>query len=332
MQRDRTALVVGANGGIGRATLNALKRHGWRVRGLVRTRREADPDVNWYIGDAMNAADIHAAAEGTQLIVHAVNPPGYRDWDRYVLPMIDNTIAAARAAGARILLPGTIYNFGPDAFPTLSEDSPQNPHTAKGRIRCALEQRLAESTAQGVRVLILRGGDFFGPRTGSSWLAQGIVAPGRPVHTLRYPGPASHRHTWAYLPDLAETAARLLDRTDELDDFDVFHFGGYFIDGFELRDAMRRASGNETIRLGRFPWRSLALAAPFVTTLRELRRMRYLWQTPIALDDRKLRLFLGDDLYTPLDQALRDTLIGLGNLPDPTPPGEIRNRPRSSRR
>jgi hypothetical protein len=34
--------------------------------------------------------------------------------------MLDNTITAARAAGA--LLPGTVYNFGPDAFPDLPRD------------------------------------------------------------------------------------------------------------------------------------------------------------------------------------------------------------------
>jgi hypothetical protein len=33
------------------------------------------------------------------------------------MPMIENTIAAARSSGARILFPGTIYNYGPDAFP-----------------------------------------------------------------------------------------------------------------------------------------------------------------------------------------------------------------------
>lgn len=74
-----------------------------------------------------------SAAAGAELIVHAVNPPGYRDWDRLVLPMLDNSIAAAN--GARILLPGTVYNYGPDAFPSISEDAPQHPLTRKGRIR-----------------------------------------------------------------------------------------------------------------------------------------------------------------------------------------------------
>ena len=75
-----------------------------------------------------------SAAAGVSVIVHAVNLPSYRNWGRFVLPMLDNTIAAARSNGARIVLPGTVYNFGPDAFYDLQETSPQNPVTAKGQI------------------------------------------------------------------------------------------------------------------------------------------------------------------------------------------------------
>lgn len=75
-----------------------------------------------------------AAAQGCAVIVHAVNPPGYRNWSKLVLPMVDNTIAAAQAQGATIVLPGTVYNFGPDTFPVLREASPQNqPANAQGR-------------------------------------------------------------------------------------------------------------------------------------------------------------------------------------------------------
>src|SRR3989344_5322684 len=64
-------------------------------------------------GDAMRREDVVAAAAGCDVIVHAVNPPGYRRWSELVLPMIDNTIAAATAVGATVVLPGTIYNYGP---------------------------------------------------------------------------------------------------------------------------------------------------------------------------------------------------------------------------
>ena len=80
----------------------------------------------WHRGDAMSATDVAAAARDATVIVHAVNPPGYRNWGELVLPMLDNTISAARTNGARIVLPGTVYNFGPDAFPDLHETSPQN--------------------------------------------------------------------------------------------------------------------------------------------------------------------------------------------------------------
>ena len=62
----------------------------------------------------MNAAEVIAAAEGADLIVHGANPPGYQE------------LGQARPAHARqhhrggkgrrrngILFPGTVYNYGP---------------------------------------------------------------------------------------------------------------------------------------------------------------------------------------------------------------------------
>jgi nucleoside-diphosphate-sugar epimerase len=131
----------------------------------------------------LQAVDVLCAAQGAQVIVHAVNPKGYRDWGWLVLPMI-----AARAVGARIVLPGTIYNYGPDAFPDLVEDAPQHPVTAKGAMRVELENRLAAAAEDDVKVLILRLGDFFGPGGGNNWFAQGWVKPGTRLRVITYPG------------------------------------------------------------------------------------------------------------------------------------------------
>jgi len=171
----------------------------------------------------MNAAEVTTAAEAASVIVHAVNPPGYRNWGQLVIPMIESSIGAAPTHGARILLPGTIYNYGPDAFPTLRENSPQEPLTRKGRIRAALEQRLQDS---GVRALIVRAGDLFGPDAGNNWFSQGLVKPGQPITSIRYPGRPGVGHAWAYLPDLAETMAQLLDRESTVGAFERFHFEG----------------------------------------------------------------------------------------------------------
>lgn len=322
MNPSRKALVLGATGGAGGAIAAALLRRGWHVCALVRdtTRPQLSTGIHWIAGDAMNADDVANAARGVDVIVHAVNPPGYRDWDKLVLPMLDNTLAAARAVGARIVLPGTVYNYGPDALPLLREDSPQQPSTRKGAIRVELERRLQQAAKDGVRSLILRCGDFFGPHAGNNWFAA-MVKPGRPGRSIIYPGDASLRHAWAYLPDVGETVALLLDREPELAAFERFHFRGHWVDGNTMANAIRGASAKPALPIRAFPWWFATLTAPFVTLFREVREMRYLWQQPLQLDNRKLVGLLGTEPHTPLDAAVAATMRGLRCL-DPGTPSE----------
>jgi nucleoside-diphosphate-sugar epimerase len=314
--RSRIVLVIGAAGGIGGETAAALARHGWSVRGLTRRVQPAGRPIDWILGDALDAADVLRAAQGAELIVHAANPPGYRNWDKEVLPMIDNTIAAARAVGARIVLPGTVYNFGPDAPPVLREDSPQHPTTRKGAIRVAMEQRLQSAARQGARALIVRAGDFFGPRmTGNSYFSAVMVGRGGPVKRIIDPARRGAGHAWAYLPDVAETIARLMDREHELADFEVFHFAGHQLAPGEMAAAIRTATGRPDLRAWPFPWPLVTALQPFVPLFREMAEMAYLWRRTLGLDGAKLEAFLGTALPdTPLETAVRETLAGMGRL------------------
>jgi len=319
----KTALVLGATGGIGGEVAAQLRAAGWQVRALVRNRERvalrAD-GFTWLEGDAMNAADVLRAAEGTSVIVHAVNPPGYQRWAELVLPMIDNTIAAARATGARIVLPGTVYNFGPDAFSAIDEASPQNPVSRKGAIRVQMERRLQDAALTGVRSLVVRAGDFFGPNAGNNWFSQGLVKPGQVVRRIVQPGQAGVGHQWAYLPDVARTMLRLLEREEALQAFARFNMAGHWdATGQQVADSIQRvvlAHGGAKPRASRFPWWLLHVAAPFVPLFREMVEMRYLWQHPIRMHNNRLVEVLGQEPHTPWDEAVAATLAGLGCLTD----------------
>jgi nucleoside-diphosphate-sugar epimerase len=321
MTINRTALVLGATGGIGGEVAKLLLARGWNVRALHRHPDTVPvegrtPGLQWLRGDAMSAADVTRAAAGVSVIVHAVNPPGYRNWGRLVLPMLDNTIGAAQANGARIVLPGTVYNFGPDALPNPHEESPQNPVTAKGKIRAEMERRLRAALSAGCKVLIVRAGDFFGPSVANNWFSQALVKPGRPVSTITYPGAPGVGHQWSYLPDVAETIGRLLERSADLESFAVFHMEGYWdADGTQMINAIRRNAANPRIRVARMRWRLMRLLSPFVPLFREIAEMRYLWNTPVRMDSKRLTSVLGAEPHTPLDAAIRATLLGLGCLP-----------------
>ncbi len=317
MTNEKLALVIGAAGGLGFETARALIGHGWRVRAMARDPARA-PDLagaEWVQGDAMRGEDVLGASRGASVIVHAVNPPAYRNWPKLVLPMLKNTIAAAEASGARVVLPGALYNYGPDAFALVREDDPQNPLTRKGKIRVAMERALEDAQARGVKTLILRGGDFFGPHGHSSWFSQGMVQANAPLKRVVYPGKRNVGHAFAYLPDFAETIAQLLARESELAMFERFHFRGHALArGIEIAERTRIAAGAPKAPIVGFPWPLVVGLSPLVRLFREMAEMRYLWKQDLQLDNSKLIGFLGYEPHTPIEAALRTTLAGL-NIP-----------------
>jgi nucleoside-diphosphate-sugar epimerase len=332
MANSGKVLVLGATGGIGGEVARQLRDAGWEVHAL---RRAADQPIEqkngitWVRGDAFRREDVVAAAKGCSVIVHAVSPPGYRRWSELVLPMLDNTIAAATAERATVVLPGTVYNFGPDAFALVTEESRQNPVTRKGAIRVEMERRLEAFSAARGRVLIVRAGDFFGPQAGNNWFAQGLVKPGLPVAKISYPGSPGVGHQWAYVPDVARTIVELLARRDSLARFATFHMKGHWDhDGAQMPRAIQQVVARRTgvePTVARFPWWFIRVAAPFVTTFREMLELRYLWRVPLRMDNVRLTAVLGAEPHTPLHQAIETTLIGLGCLhPSESPASEHR--------
>ena len=309
----RTALVIGATGSMGREAAAALLRRGWQVRALHRDPVKAGVPgslpVQWIKGDAMNLDDVIAAAQGTEVIVHAANPPNYRNWRGLALPMLDNSIAAAKAHNSLIVLPATVYNFGKDSARRLTENSPQVPTTRKGQVRVEMELKLQKASLYGVRAIVVRAGDFFGPGAGNSWLTRGMVRARGRTRRVLYPGPRAIGHAWAYVPDLAETMARLIECERPMSAYEVFHFRGHWFErGAEMAEKVCAVRGLNNGAIKTFPWWAVRLGAPVLSVFREMLEMRYLWQVPLELDNAKLRSYLGCEPHTAIEAALKATL------------------------
>lgn len=107
------ALIVGATGGIEGEVAWTLLGCGWEVRAIHRDRANAaasNAGPHWVRGDAMDRASGEREADSMAVIIHGPNSPGHRNWAGLALPKLDDTIAAAVENGARVALPGTVYN------------------------------------------------------------------------------------------------------------------------------------------------------------------------------------------------------------------------------
>jgi nucleoside-diphosphate-sugar epimerase len=315
----QTVLILGANGRLGSAAVNAFAAAGWQVLAQARRAPALLPAGAHHI--AIDLADVdglaNAAASATA-VVYAVNPP-YTKWARDMLPLARHAMDIAQRIGAVFMLPGNVYNFGAKMPPLLCENTAQQPTTHKGRLRYDLEHELQTRAKQGLRSVVIRAGDFFGAEAGAkagTWFDLAIVKSIK-NGKLIYPGPLDRAHEWAYLPDLARTFVAVANQKN-LPLFTALHFPGDTLTGAELLLAIENAARSmsrephKKFKHGRLPWNVIRIGGCLIPMWREVAEMSYLWDVPHALDGTALENLIGTIPKTELNMALKATLGLMG--------------------
>lgn len=271
---EKVVLVLGASGLFGGHAARAFEGAGWQVRRYDRAR-----------------GDMAGAAQGADLIINALNPPAYHDWARLVPKITQDVLAAARASGAAVLVPGNVYVFGQEPGP-WGVGTPHRAHTRKGRIRARMEATYRQAAADGTQVIVLRGGDFLAPGDARSVLDMVVLkhlARGR-ITTM---GPPAVPRAYAYLPDMARAAVLLAEDRASLASYEDVPFPGLTFSTEDLRAALQAQLGRP-LRLRSFPWWAMRLASPVWELARELSEMRYLYRMPHRIDGGRFAELLPD--------------------------------------
>ena len=333
---EKRVLVMGASGRFGQAAVRAFSQAGWTVfaqgrpmgNGTLKSNAANPRREDGAIFPIRIAPDqveeLRGAVGRVDWVVHALNPT-YADWERLALPLLNHSIDLAQGWGARLMLPGNVYNFGSTMPAVLTETTEQQPDTCKGRVRLAMEQRLQLAAREsGLHSVVLRAGDFFGSGRGS-WFDL-LVAKGLRKGVLSYPDAWDIKTPWAYLPDLAQATVLLAEKDlmdrQALARFEVLHFKGYELSGEDWAELLTPiARQNAWLAEGKYfkrrsiPWTLMRLIAPWARMPREILEMRYLWNRVHALDNQVLRAALGEEPHTDLRLAVEQTLQDWGWSP-----------------
>ncbi len=291
-------LVLGASGKIGAHSARAFAAAGWDVRKFDRSRD-----------------DMTDAAEGADVIVNGMSPPGYHDWDRLIPQITDAVIAAARASGATVIIPGNVYNFG-DTPGVWDENTPQRPVSRKGRIRVETESAYRNA---GVKTIILRAGNFIDPDQNGDVMSLVLMRAIAKGH-FTFPGDPATMQAYCYLPDWARAAAALAERRTGLARFEDIPFPGHAFTALELRDHLRKALKRE-FKIAGFPWALMRLLSPFWELARELNEMRYLWSTDHRLSPAKFNRLVPDFQATDMSVVMNAGLPADIHPDQPVPTG-----------
>jgi nucleoside-diphosphate-sugar epimerase len=283
----KTALILGASGKFGRACSIAFKADGWSVRHYDRK------------------TDMTKAAIGADIIVNGLNPPAYHNWAKLIPEITADVIAAAKASGATVILPGNVYPLG-NTPGIWDENTPHNPNSRKGKIRKEMEEAYRRAVQDGVQTINLRAGDIIDPDSKET-IFDMVMFKGLNKGKLTLMGRADIPHAYCYTPDFARAAVALANKRDQLQPYEDIPFAGQTLSGTEIKETLETLL-NRPLKTGHFPWIMMRLLSPFWELARELTEMRYLWETAHQLSDKKLKRLLPDFEMTPSHTVLANVL------------------------
>lgn len=303
---DRTHVVFGT-GPIGLAVIDELVERGLPVRAVNRSgMAPVPPSVEVVGGDAADEAFARRAARDADVVYQCLNP-SYDRWVEQFPPLQRSVVAAAEAAGARLVVLENLYMYRHDTTHPITEDRPEDPHTVKGRLRKSMTDELRwAQEARRVPIAIGRASNYFGPRAGASSTLGDRVVPqvlaGKRISLLSDPGTL---HSHSYLPDIGRGLVTL--GSDDRAVGGVWHLPtAGAVSTRALIELMASAAETE-VGVATIPrpivW-LLSLVNPMV---RETMEMLYEYDQPFVVDSSRFIETFGLEA-TPLADAAADTV------------------------
>lgn len=310
----KKALVLGATGGIGYALVRELVGHGVEVVAFARGEEKLknyfhhEPQVTIFPGDALIESDVLQAAEGVDVIFHAVSFP-YPEWSKTHPVCIEIMVRVAEKHEAKIALVDNIYAYGRQPNRRVTEETEKKPHTKKGKIRLQMETMLKNSS---IPSLIVHMPDLYGPYAENTILFETLKGVAK-QKKANFVGDTRVAREYLYTFDGAKAMVELALREETYNqnwNIPATHP----ISGEDLIKILREEVGfNQSVRtISKSMIRFLGIFQPF---MKELVEMMYLTEEPVILCGNKYKEQIGTLLQTPYRKGLKETVAWIKKNP-----------------
>ena len=201
--------ILGANGVIGRELSRHLPRYSNRIRQVSRSPKQVNATDELFSADLLDAkatADAVAGSEITYLV--AGLKYDHKVWEEQWPRVMRNAIDACKRHGSALVFFDNVYAYG-RVNGVMSEDTPYNPCSRKGEVRARIATMLMDEAKRGLRGMIVRAADFYGPGAVLSVTHATVTERLKAGKTPQWIGNAKAVHTLTYTPDAGRSLALL---------------------------------------------------------------------------------------------------------------------------
>ena len=208
--------ILGSGGAIGIELAQALSQYTDKVRLVSRNPKKVNESDELFPADVTDREQVFKAIEGSEVVYVTVGfAYNIKVWQATWLPFMRNVVDACKQHGARLVFFDNIYMYDPNAIGNMTEETPVNPSSKKGKVRQAVAKLLTDEFGKKeLTAMIVRAADFYGPGIQNSVLVESVfknLKKGKPADWFAN---LDKVHNFTYTPDAAKATAILGNTSD----------------------------------------------------------------------------------------------------------------------
>ncbi len=209
--------ILGSGGAIGTELAKELTNYTKSIRLVSRNPVKVNDTDELFPADLLNAGEVDAAVNGSEVVYVTVGfPYSAVIWKKNWPVLIENVISACKKHNCKLVFFDNIYMYDKDHLDGMTEETPVNPPSKKGRVREFVARRILDEIAEGnLTATIARCADFYGPSIKNTcMLTETVLNPYSNGKKANWMGSVKYKHSFTYTPDAAKATA-ILGNTDD---------------------------------------------------------------------------------------------------------------------
>lgn len=208
--------IIGSGGTIGIPLAKELKTFTDQIRLVSRHPKKINSSDEIFALDVNNLDEIDKAIAGSEVVYITIGfDYKLSVWQNTWPPFMQSVIKACKTHGSKLVFFDNVYMYAKSAIPLMTEASPLDPPSKKGKVRKQLHEMIMNEVEKGsLTALIARSADFYGPDTDKSVLVETAaknLLKGKKAQSF---GNINRVHTYTFTPDAGKATALLGNTPD----------------------------------------------------------------------------------------------------------------------
>lgn len=208
--------ILGAGGAAGTELAKQLINYTNKIKIVSRNPKRVNKTDELMQADLSDPAMLDQAVKDSEIVYVTIafeyNTPAWKEkWPKFM----SSLIKSCRKFNSKIVFVDNMYMYDPDYLSDMTEETPINPKSEKGKVRAEIFKMLISAADRNeISALAARGADFYGPGVNGSYFTQMVLKNLFKDKNPQWLGSPDKIHNFTFSKDIGKALA-LLGNTED---------------------------------------------------------------------------------------------------------------------